>query len=78
MSFTEMLHQLPLLSMHEREELRDRIDELDSDGWRKDDGLAEADKQMILGRIDHARQHPESLVAWEVAKTQVQALHGSW
>lgn len=66
MSFAQVLEELPALSSEQRQQILDRIIELEKAGWLDiDDPLTEADKQAIESRIVAHDTDPSSAISLE-------------
>ena len=66
MSFAQVLEELPALSNEQRQQILDRIIELDRSGWLDvDDPLTEADKQVIELRIAAHEADQSSAISLE-------------
>jgi hypothetical protein len=76
MSLASILDEPPLLSPGDLHALRERIDDLDTEGWQDD--LSADEQKLILERVEKGRQHPEFLVPWEVAGEQMRSKNGAW
>ena len=66
MSTTEILNQLPRLTSAEREEVRARLDEIDSITPPSPE-----EKQLIAERVAAYRQNPAAGTSWRVAETEI-------
>ena len=66
MSFAQVLEELPALSSEQRQQILDRIVELDKGGWLDlDDSLTEAEKQIIESRLTAHEADPSSAISLE-------------
>jgi len=66
MSKTDILEELPKLTLEERHEIRLKLAELDGDGWLDDDDpLTQEQKALIESRIEAHEKNPEAAIPWE-------------
>jgi hypothetical protein len=66
MRTSEILDELRRLSKRERNEIRPKIADLDTDGWADaDDPLSDADKVVIETRILAHDHEPDTAIPWE-------------
>ncbi len=66
MSTTEILAQLPALSVADRERVRLELDAIDEAA-----PLSPAEKQMVEQRVAAYRQNPDATVTWAVAEESI-------
>ena len=75
MSKTEILAELPKLSVAERDEIRTRLDELSGafgpDGWRADSELSPAQKVEIERRLAELDASPSLGVPWSEVRARL-------
>lgn len=75
MSKTEILAELPKLSVAERDEIRTRLDELSgafgADSWRNDSELSPAQKIEIERRLTELETNPSLGVPWSEMRTRL-------
>jgi len=68
MSKAEILEELPRLKPEERNEVLERIYQIDrvaEDEWLDaDDPLTDADKALIVSRIEAHEKNPETAIPW--------------
>ncbi len=65
MSKTETLEELPRLTKRERQEIRLRLAELDSDDWLDDaEQLTEREKALLEARLATYTKDPDSGSTW--------------
>ncbi|MEI8310501.1 MAG: hypothetical protein WCH98_07090 [Verrucomicrobiota bacterium] len=76
MSTTEILNDLPKLTLKDREEIRHKLAKIDGDGWI-DDQLSASDKALLQTRIAEHEQHPETAIPWEVFGTKLKQRLGA-
>ena len=69
----EILEALPKLSVEERQDIRVKLNELDSEMWFDNGELSEQEKAIIEARLDEYEQNPETGSSWEEAKARVLA-----
>ena len=66
MSKTEILEELPKLTKTERQEIRLRLAELDSDDWLDDEEpLTVHEKALLEARLDAYAKDPDAGSTWE-------------
>lgn len=66
MNFTELLEQIPALSVQQRREILERIMELDAGDWLDfDDPLSQSDKKTVSERVALHDADPSTAVPWE-------------
>ena len=71
MSKAEILAEIPKLTPQERDEIRLKIAELDSDGWLDaDDPLTEEQKALLEARLADMEKHPERSGPWPEAEAR--------
>ena len=66
MSPTEILAQLPRLTAEERDEIRSRLDEIDTAA-----PLSADEKRLVDERVAAYRQNPGATVIWAVAEAEI-------
>jgi putative addiction module component (TIGR02574 family) len=77
MSKAEILCEIPKLTPEERDEIRQRLDELDDAHWiDADDPLTEEDKALLEARLADMKKHPEKAIPWEDAEARLVARFG--
>jgi putative addiction module component (TIGR02574 family) len=77
MSKAEILCEIPKLTPEERDEIRQKLDELDGGQWiDSDDPLTEEDKALLEARLGDMEQHPEKSIPWEEAEARLVARFG--
>ena len=73
MSKTEILQKLPQLTPDERQEVRQRLAELDQDDWLDAGALTSAEKALIEERFRDLEANPQTSIPWEEAKGRLLA-----
>lgn len=73
MSKAEILTELPKLTPEERQEVRQRLAEIDGTDWLDDGELTDDEKTMIDVRLDECERHPNSFVPWDEARARINA-----
>ena len=73
MSKTEILQELPQLTPEERQEVRQRLAELDQDDWLDAGALTGAEKALIEERFRDLEANPQTSIPWEEAKERLLA-----
>lgn len=68
MSKTAILQELPQLTPGERQEIRERLAELDQDDWVDAGALTEAEKALIEDRFRDLEANPRASIPWDEAK----------
>lgn len=80
MSKTEILAELPKLSVAERDEIRTRLDELSgafgADGWRSDSELSSAQKIEIERRLGELAANPSIGAPWSEVRNRLAGKSG--
>lgn len=71
MSKTEILSELPKLSLEDRQEVRLLLARLDVDEWLDVGELSDDDKQLIDKRLDQCQLNPGSFIPWQEAKCRI-------
>jgi len=66
MSTSEIIAQLPRLTGPEREQVRAKLDEIDSAA-----PLSPEEKQLIEARVTAYRQRPDAAIPWSVAEREI-------
>jgi putative addiction module component (TIGR02574 family) len=73
MSLAEILDELPRLTPEQRQQVVEKVFEL-QDGWLDgDDGLSGEEKRLIESRLAAHDQNPASAVPWEEAKARLKS-----
>lgn len=70
-SKTDILEELPKLTVEERREVRLRLAELDQEDWLDDGELSDGQKALIEGRTTNFERHPETSIPWAVAENRI-------
>ncbi len=74
MTKTEILSELPKLSPAERKEIRQRLTELDGDGWiNSTDPLTDAEKTLLEARFAAYEKDPEAGSTWEAVEARLRS-----
>jgi len=73
MSKAEILTELPKLTPEERQEVRERLAEIDGTDWLDDGQLTDDEKALIDSRLDECERNPRSFIHWDEAKARIQA-----
>jgi hypothetical protein len=74
MSKTEILEELPKLTKMERQEIRLRLAELDSDDWLDDeDPLTIQEKALLDARLAAYAKDPDAGSTWEEVEGRIRA-----
>ena len=74
MSKTEILEELPRLTKTERQEIRLRLAELDSDDWLDDEEpLTIQEKALLEARLAAYAKDPDAGSTWEEVEGRIQA-----
>ena len=77
MSKTEILEELPKLTKTERQEIRLKLAELDSDDWLDDeDSLTAHEKALIEARLAAYANDPDAGSTWEEVEGRIRARLG--
>ena len=72
MSKSEILMELPKLTPEERQEVRERLAEIDGTDWLDDGQLTDDEKALIDSRLDECERNPRSFIHWDEAKARIQ------
>ena len=75
MSKTEILQELPKLTPEERQEVRQRLAELDQDDWLDAGALTDAEKALIEERFRDLEANPRTSIAWARAGASPEVFH---
>lgn len=74
MNKTEILDELPKLTKMERQEIRLRLAELDSDDWLDDEqSLTVHEKALLEARLATYANDPDAGSKWEEVECRIQA-----
>lgn len=74
MSKTEILDELPKLTKSERQEIRQRLTELDGEDWLDaDDPLTANEKALLDARLAAYEKDPEAGASWEEVEGRIRA-----
>ena len=74
MSKTEILEELPKLTKMERQEIRLRLAEIDSEDWLdQDDPLTVHEKALLEMRLAAYAKDPEAGSTWEEVEGRIRA-----
>lgn len=74
MSKTEILEELPKLTKTERQEIRLRLAEIDSDDWLDDEEpLTDQEKAILDARLAAYANDPDAGSTWEEVESRIRA-----
>jgi putative addiction module component (TIGR02574 family) len=77
MSKVEILAQIPNLTPEERNEIRQKLDELDGHHWNDADGpLTSEEKALLDARLADMEGRPETSIPWAEAEARLKARFG--
>lgn len=79
MSKADILHELPSLAPTDRQEIREKLDELDAiDGieWLDNCELTEDEKRLLEQRLAAIDQNPNAGSSWEEVEARIRAKLG--
>ena len=77
MSKTEILEELPKLTKMERQEIRLRLAEIDSDDWLdNEEPLTVQEKALLEARLASYAKDPDASSTWEEVETRIRARLG--
>lgn len=77
MSKAEILCEIPKLTAEERDEIRQKIDEIDAGPWLDaDDPLTDEVKALLETRLVDMEKNPEKSVPWAEAEARLVARYG--
>jgi hypothetical protein len=66
----DVLKKLPQLTPEERQEVRQRLAELDQDDWLDAGALTSAEKALIEERFRDLEANPRTSIPWDEAKAR--------
>jgi putative addiction module component (TIGR02574 family) len=73
MSTVEILEELPKLTAEDRQAIRQKLNEIDGDGWLDgDDPLTDAEKALLEVRLAAYEREPDAGSSWEEVETRIQ------
>jgi putative addiction module component (TIGR02574 family) len=75
-SKTEILKVLPTLDPQERQEILDKLLQLEGEGWLASADLTDQERQLIESRIAVHRQNPEAAIPWDDVEAKLIARFG--
>jgi putative addiction module component (TIGR02574 family) len=74
MSKVEILEELPKLTIEERQEIRQKLAELDGDGWLDaDEPLTDAEKSLLDARLAAYEKDPDAGSSWAEVEDRIRA-----
>jgi putative addiction module component (TIGR02574 family) len=74
MSKAEILEELPKLTAEDRQEIRQKLNEIDGDEWLDgDDPLTEAEKSLLEVRLAAHEREPDAGSSWEEVEARIQS-----
>jgi putative addiction module component (TIGR02574 family) len=73
MSLAEILDQIPRLTSEERQQVVEKVFELEGDWLDGDDALSPEEKHLLESRLAKHDLNPDSGVPWEEAKARLKA-----
>ena len=74
MSKEEIIESLGHLSVQERQEVRVRLAEIDSDEWMDDGTLSDREKSIIQDRFEDFEKNPGESLPWIQARQEMLSL----
>ena len=74
MSKEEIIESLGHLSVQERQEVRVRLAEIDSDEWMGDGTLSDREKSIIQDRFEDLEKNPGKSLPWDQARQEMLSL----
>ncbi len=76
MTKTEILEELPRLTAEDRQEIRQKLNEIDGDEWldgdNGDDPLTEDEKALLERRLAAYEKEPDVGSTWEEVEARIQ------
>ena len=73
MSKVEILEALPRLTAEDREEIRQKLNEIDGPEWLdKDDPLTDDEKALLEVRLAAYEKEPDAGSSWEDVESRIQ------
>jgi putative addiction module component (TIGR02574 family) len=76
MSKSEILNALPNLSAKERQEILEKLLELETQGWLDAADLTDDERRLIESRVEAHRQNPDAAIPWEDVEAELIARFG--
>jgi putative addiction module component (TIGR02574 family) len=79
MSKTEIANELPKLTTEERQEIREKLDELDAAAgieWLDNCDLTDDEKRLLEQRLAAMEKNPDAGSSWEEVETRIRAKLG--
>ena len=76
MSKTEILQELPRLKTQERQEILDKLLELEGEGWLAGSDLSDEERHLIESRLEAHRRNPDAVIPWEDVEAKLLARLG--
>jgi putative addiction module component (TIGR02574 family) len=74
MSKLEILDELPRLTAEDRQEIRQKLNEIDGDEWLDgDDPLTDNEKALLEGRLAAYEKEPDVGSSWEEVEQRIQS-----
>jgi putative addiction module component (TIGR02574 family) len=74
MSKVEILQELPKLTAEDRQEIRQKLNEIDGDEWLDaDDPLTEAEKALLDVRLAAYKREPDEGTSWKEVEARIQS-----
>lgn len=73
MSKVEILEELPKLTAEDRQEIRQKLNEIDGDGWLDgEDPLTDTEKAVLEARLAAYEKEPNAGSSWEEVEARIQ------
>jgi putative addiction module component (TIGR02574 family) len=76
MSFAEILDEIPRLTPEQRQQVVEKVFELEGDWLDLDDPLSPEEKHLVESRLAGHDRNPASAVPWQEVKARLQARFG--
>lgn len=74
MSKTEILQELPKLTAEDRQEIRQKLNEIDGDEWLDgNDPLTDDEKALLEVRLAAYEREPDRGSSWEEVEARIQS-----
>ena len=74
MSKVVILEELPKLTAEDRQEIRQKLNEIDGDAWLDgDDPLTDAEKALLEVRLAAYESDPDAGSSWEEVEIRIQS-----
>jgi putative addiction module component (TIGR02574 family) len=76
MSFAEILDELPRLTSEQRQQVVEKVMELEGDWIEDDEALSPEERHLVESRLADHERDPASALPWEEVKARLRARFG--